>query len=97
MVLCSAPEITYRDYTFPTYDMKPATTSQSKTITLSGYTVIGGGLISTSMASSGAYKTVGFSASVSATTATWTSSCAASEDGTIYANSQKIRVWYYKT
>lgn len=76
--------------------MKPATTSQSKTITLSGYTVIGGGLISTSMASSGAYKTVGFSASVSATTATWTSSCQASEDGTIYANSQRIRVWYYK-
>ena len=91
-----SPSITYRDYTFPIADMKPATTSQSKTITLSGYTVIGGGLISTSMASSKAYKAVGFSVSVSATTAIWTSSCETSEDGTIYANSQLVRVWYYK-
>lgn len=90
----SAPSITYRDYTFPTGDIQVSNTSQSKSIVLSGYTVIGGGLIRSTVYSPGAYESVICSASVSSTTAAW--SCATSKvGGTIYANTQTVRVWYY--
>ena len=89
-----APSITYKDYKFPSSNIQVSNTSQSKSIVLSGYTVIGGGLVSSQVYAPGEYVTVTCSASVSATTATW--SCSTSKvGGTIYANSQTVRVWYY--
>ena len=90
----SAPSITYRDYTFPTGNIQVKTTSQSKSIVLSGYTVIGGGLTRSTVYSPDSDIAVTCSASVSSTTAVW--SCSTGRvGGTIYANSQTVRVWYY--
>ncbi len=90
----SAPSITYRDYKFPSGNIQVTNTSQSKSIVLSGYTVIGGGLTTSRVYSPGSDVSVTCSASVSSTTATWSCSTG-TVGGTIYANTQNVRVWYY--